>query len=125
MNSLKSHFRSSIEKLKQFFKISGGWKRVPTKATASSSTDYPNLKDFCYSDESESLINSHSQSQSQLQLKSSSSSAENCGDFQNIFTPINTTKTYRKADPFTYKNPPVMKRITHQLIDDEVPLIKF
>ena len=125
MNSLKSHFRSSIEKLKKIFKIGGGggWKRVPTKASASTSpsTDYLDLKDFGYSDESESLINSHSQSRSQL--KSSSTEEENCGDFQNIFVPLNTAKTYPNSS--SYKTPPVMKRITHQLIDDEVPLIKF
>lgn len=126
VNSLKSHFRSSIEKLKKIFKIGGGgWKRVPTKASAStsSSIDYLDLKHFGYSDESESLINS--KSQSRLQLKSSSLEQENCGDFQNIFAPLNTAKTYRKSDSSSYKTPPVMKRITHQLIDDEVPLIKF
>ena len=121
VNSLKSHFRSSIEKLKKIFKIGagGGWKRVPIKASTSSSSsinNYIDLNNFSYSDESESLINSHSQSQ----LPLNSLSVDD--DFQNTF---NKYVNNRKTDSSSCKTLPVMKRITHQLIDDEVHLIKF
>ena len=137
INSLKSKFRSSIEKLKSFFKIAnasgngGSWKRVPagtkTKTTSSNKYFNLNLKDFCYSDESESLIHSHSQSNSNLQqLKPfSSSAAENCGDFQNININYQEIEMINSSAVGKKPKPTVMKRITHQLIDDEVPLIKF
>lgn len=102
VSALKSKFKSSIESIKKFFNFGAakGWKRLPP--CQSESSDDANADDYFI--ESDSLIASYH--------SLPPASANNSGKTQ-----VSETKQSG------YKSQVPMRRITKELIDDEVPLI--